>query len=157
MSNVENNNPSQKRAGWWFEKNENHPNPLGRLPRWQQWLIFFIIFFIVIFAQDYIREKFRGSDEANRIKDMLKPMAKQLETAEKTGDVHTVILLFKPTSDLLNTYNQLSKKEINAINNSSLRYCVLAAVYLSRGTGEVYNSGYWISKDQYKNAFELCK
>ena len=157
MNNTTNSDSSKKKTGWLFEKDENHPNPIGRLPRWQQWIVFIVLVVAAVLAKDYITEAIRGSDESVKMKKVLVPLAEQLEVAEKTGDRQSVIALFKPTTDVLNAYNQLPQEKIDKINQSSLRYCVLAAVHLSQGTREVYDTGYWASRTQYQNALDMCK
>lgn len=132
-------------------------NPIGKLPRWQQIALFLMLMAASFPAIDYAKGLILGSERARAIKNQLKPLAERLENAQKTGDRQTAIALFEPVTKIMNDYNALDDAKRAEINNSALRYCVLASVNLSSGINEVIESGNWLKKEQFKNALDMCK
>lgn len=135
-------------------------NPIGKLPRWQQIALFVFLFFTLMVALDWVKEAYKnsqGSPRSRAIKEALYPLAERLELAQKIGDRQAVLALFEPTTKIVNEYNTLDAAKRAEVNNSPLRYCLLAAINLSDGVSEVINSGYWTSKDKYQNALDMCR
>lgn len=101
--------------------------------------------------------KFSDSREATDYKAKMKPLAEQLVKAQSVGDKASVLALAEPTIMIINDFNALDDIKKAAINQSSLRYCILAAVHLSSGPIEVLQTGSWASKSKYEAALDECK
>lgn len=131
--------------------------PISKLPKWQQIVFYLMLLGGSIPLFDYGKDLILGSPRSRTIKAALKPLAEKLETAQKVGDKQAVIALLDPTTKIINEYNDLDAAKRAEINNSPLRYCVLASFNLADGISEVLNSGYWITKDKYQNALDMCR
>jgi len=130
-------------------------------PNWPKWIAFFcVLIFAMLFGLqvvgNYIESQL-DSPRARAIKAALNPLAKQLDSAQKVSDRQAVITLLDPTTKIINEYNDLDAAKRAEINNSPLRYCVLASFNLANGISEVLNTGHWVSKDKYQNALDMCK
>ncbi len=130
---------------------------IERQPRWKQIAFLVIVLAVAIPAGDYGKGLILGSDRARAIKGKLNPLAERLENAQKVGDRQAVIALMDPVTKIVNDYNELDDAKRAEINNSPLRYCVLAALHLSTGINEVLESGRWLKKDQFQSALDMCK
>lgn len=138
-------------------------------PSWKkQLLLFFVLMMTLFFGLqvvtdyferniDYGKELILGSKRSRMIKDQLTPLAARLEAAQKVGDHQAVMALFVPVTKIVEDFNALDEDAREKINASPLRYCVLASLHLGDGIREVLKSGYWLKKDQYQNALDMCK
>lgn len=133
---------------------------IGHWPRWKQIALFVLIVGAVLVASQLVEAAIGshlGSPQARKIKAKIEPFAEQLEKAQIVGDKQAAIDLLDPTSKFVSDYNDLDEVKKAEINNSSLRYCVLATINLSGGVVEVVQTGYWVSKPKYEAALEACK
>lgn len=112
--------------------------------------------FITLFLINIFESKFSDSEPAKVIKTQLTDYATKLESAQKVGDSAAAIELLNPTTNLLNEYNNMSEVKKEKIQNSDLRYCHLALINLSDGIVEVSKGGYWLKKEQFDNALNMC-
>lgn len=121
--------------------------------------VFAILIFVVLslFALDYLKRHFADSAQAQRIKATLNPISKKLETAQKTGDKDATLSLLQTTTNIINEFNNLDEASKNTINSSPIHYCFVAALNLSEGISQVYETGHWLNKEQYQNAISACK
>lgn len=145
-----------KTDGTILDKNfrQEHPNWPKQIAMFCA-LIFALLFGLQV-AGNYIESQL-DSPRARTVKTALNLLAEQLESAQKVGDKQAVIALLDPTTKIVNEYNTLDAAKRAEVNNSPLRYCLLAAINLSDGVSEVINSGYWTSKDKYQNALDMCR
>lgn len=140
-----------------MSKNSNDPFGIGHWERWKQLTVFVLVLLLGMGALEYIKSALSGSAEAKTYKAQMKPLALQLEKAQQLGDKPTTLALAGATTNIVNDYNRLDDDKKAAINNSALRYCVLAAVHLSSGPIEVLQTGSWVTKSKYEAAFEECR
>lgn len=136
------------------------PLGIGHWPKWKQLTVFFFAVIAFLGASDLIRhvvQNYFGSPQVRKIKGQIEPLAEQLEKAQKVGDKQVVVTLLDPTTKIVEDYNDLDEASQAKINQTALRYCVLAATHLSAGVVEVLQTGYWISKSQYEAAIDACK
>lgn len=131
--------------------------PISKLPKWQRVVFYLMLIGGSIHLIDYGKDFILGSPRSRTIKATIKPLADQLERAQKVGDKQAVIALLDPTLKILNEYNELDAAKRTEINNTPLRYCVLASFNLADGISEVINTGSWVTKDKYQNALDMCK
>lgn len=131
--------------------------PISKLPKWQQIVFFLMLIGGAIPLLDYGKDLILGSPRSRSIKAVIEPIAEKLDSAQKVGDKQSVIALLEPATKILNKYNDLDPAKRAEINNSPLRFCVLASFNLADGISEVLNIGYWVSRDQYQNALNMCK
>lgn len=138
------------------EKN-NDPLGIGHWPRWKQFTCFVVVILVGMTALEYIKSGLNGSTEARNYKAKMEPLAAQLVKAQKMGDKPTALTLAESTTNIVNDFNRSDEAKKTAIDNSALRYCVLAAVHLSSGSIEVLQTGDWASKSKYEAALAECK
>ncbi|MGB4065368.1 MAG: hypothetical protein WBK19_16210 [Azonexus sp.] len=141
-------------------ENDKDPFGIGHWPKWKQIAVFVLAVLTVLGITGWIGENATAlfdSTEAGAYKTRMRPLAEQLEKAQTTGDRPTALALAESTIAIVNGYNDLSDDQKKIINNSPLRYCVLAAVHLSSGPIEVMETGYWTSRPKYDAAVRECK
>ncbi|WP_416242769.1 hypothetical protein ACLSSQ_11710 [Azospira sp. APE16] len=136
------------------------PLGIGHWPRWKQVAFFFLAVTILMAGFGWVAQAVElraGSPQARKLKAKIEPLAVQLEHAQKVGDRQAVTALYEPVTKIVNDYNALDDAKRNEVNNSPLRYCLLASMHLGDGVGEVLKSGHWLKKDQFQNALDACK
>jgi hypothetical protein len=101
--------------------------------------------------------QFAESPPARSMKAQLKPMAAQLDEAERSGDRTSVEALYQQTAKILADYNSLDDTRKAAIYDSSLRYCMEAAGNIGNGIGEIMETGKWQSREAYQAAIQQCR
>lgn len=153
MSNIGVENVTSAQAGFGEQ--------FKAAPRWQQRFIAVVLLCGVVggglAALDYAKGMRAGSDDAQLIKQELAPIADQLDRAQKLGDRAAVEALLDPILKVTSRYNDLPAAQLEAVERSSLRYCVLAARHLAGGVSDVYQTGSWPEKSQYEAALDACK
>lgn len=136
---------------------KNDPLGIGHWPKWKQIAVFFLALCAAMAALEHIKNLWIGSPEARTYKSKIEPLAEQLMRAQKMGDKPTALALAEPTLKIVNEFNALDDSQKAEINKSPLRYCVLAAVHLTSGPIEVFQTGDWVSKSKYQAALNECK
>lgn len=127
-----------------------------KAPKWQQWFIVAIFAIGGLAWSEKIADTLFGSRESRAYKAQIEPLAVQLVKAQKMGDKPTALALVEPTIKIVNDFNALDDAQKAAINNSPLRYCILAAIHLSSGPIEVLQTSDWASKSKYEVALNEC-
>ena len=134
---------------------------LGNLPRWQQVGIFIAVMALLIPAADYgqsiAKSILFGSESARRVKKQLEPLADKLDDARKIGDKAAAFALLEPAQKIVQDFNDLDDAKKAEINETELRYCVLASTNLLDGVIEIVRQGTWSAKTQYENAIGKCR
>ncbi|MDR3086761.1 MAG: hypothetical protein LBU45_02255, partial [Azoarcus sp.] len=105
-------------------------NPIGKLPKWAQVMIFFVLFFPIIFCVQYVKNSNRDSQEAKKIKAMMKPLETRLDEASEIGGIVGLKdLLDQQIAALSYSSSVMDKKE----KGSPFIYCNMAIINLSNG------------------------
>ena len=139
---------------------KNDPLRLGRYPRWVQILIFAIAMIAVLGGIQLIAsglEKSKRDEGLVKYKEALEHIANQLNMAEKVGDQAAAVALLGPISTISQQFVDLDQTQKESIKSSQRRYCVLALSHLYDGATAVIKTGYWLSKDKYRSALDMCK
>src|SRR3990167_8043432 len=92
--------------------------PISKLPKWQQIVFYLMLLGGSIPLFDYGKDLIFGSPRSRVIKAAIKPLAENLESAQKVGDKQAVIALLDPTTKIINEYNDLDAAKRAEINNS---------------------------------------
>ncbi|MGV3581888.1 MAG: hypothetical protein ACO1N8_06250 [Methylophilus sp.] len=98
----------------------------------------------------------KDSKTAKRVKNHLTDMSDSLLIAEKTGDKAMALEVVNATTKVLDEFNNLPADSQNRVLTSHLRYCHLASINLADGALAIYQGGYWLQKDRFFNALDMC-
>lgn len=132
-------------------------NWLSRRPKWQQWLLFIAMGLAGLLAVEQGKEFFSDSPRAKLIKKQIRPIAEQLDQSAKVGRVMDAANISDQISDVLHQYNSMAEEGRAAVNNSPLKYCLIAVLNLSDGMDEISRYKTWVNRDKYLAALNQCK
>lgn len=93
---------------------------------------------------------------AQRVKQHLQDMSESLVTAEKTGDRDAALEVMGAVTKVINEFNNLPEDSKNRVLTTELRYCHLASLNLSEGAQLIYQGSYWLTRDRFNNAINMC-
>jgi len=131
-------------------------NPIAKLPKWAQWMIFVVVLFPVIFAATYFKDQAKDTPEASAMKKQMNPVAEKLVKAARAGDRRGATELWDATMKV--KYDYLFNVDKNkALEDTAYRYCGIAAFMLDAGVNEVYETGEWTTRPKYEAAIAECK
>jgi len=129
-------------------------NPIAKLPKWAQWVVFVAVFIPVMIGFTYFKNQAKDSPEAKAAKTRMAPLAAALDKAQRLGDnaLANAVLLKVSDDPLVPGKDEAIAEKVK---NTPLRYCQLAAFHLFEGAQDVRLWG--LKKDKYEASIAECQ